>query len=114
MGYVDKEYYTDVFKGTLIPVEDIQKELDFASDIIDQLTYHRIIRDKLTAFQLDKVQKAVCIQAEHTLKMGEFPEGLSSYTMNGTGVTLDGKNKVSSSKASALLTATGLRYRGLR
>ena len=113
MSYVDVDYYKDIFKGTLIPEEEIQKELDVSSDIIDQLNYYRIDVDKLTAFQLDKVQKAVCTQAEYNKTMGEYPEGISGYSMNGTSVTLK-NNRGLSSTAIALLQPTGLRYRGLK
>lgn len=40
--YADKEYYTEVYGGTLIGEEELKRQLDTAGRQIDTLTYCRI------------------------------------------------------------------------
>ncbi|MEY8001200.1 hypothetical protein AB8U03_13545 [Clostridium sp. Mt-5] len=75
MGYVDSNYYKNTFKGTIVPDSELDTQLGLASDNIDSLTYNSIIAagfDSLTSFQQDKVQKAVCLQAEFLYQYGDF------------------------------------------
>ena len=67
--YATNEYYSDTFKGNKLPigVEERNKYLQEASEKIDSITFNRIVAkgfDNLTKFQQEKVQKAVCYQAE--------------------------------------------------
>ena len=65
--YVDIEYYKDVFKGNLIPDEEVEKQLRQASRHIDSLTYNRIVGrgfSNLSMFQQDVIKEVVCMQAE--------------------------------------------------
>ena len=65
--YVTYEYYCDVYKGTVIPMSELDKALRQASRHIDSLTYNRIVGrgfSNLTAFQQETIQEVVCQQAD--------------------------------------------------
>ena len=71
--YVDKEYYSNTFTGKKIPEEELDKYLTLASEKIDDITFNRIEGigfDKLTTFQKECIQKAVCYQAEYYFEHG--------------------------------------------
>jgi hypothetical protein len=73
MAYVDENYYKNTYKGTVIPDEDLNTQLELASDNIDSLTFNSITDfSKLTPFQRDKISKAVCIQAEFLHQYGDY------------------------------------------
>lgn len=75
MAYVDSNYYENTFKGNVIPVDELDMQLELASDNIDSLTFNNIVAtgfNNLTAFQQDKVQKAVCLQAEFLYQYGDY------------------------------------------
>ena len=116
MIYVDKEYYKNVFKGTLIDDDRIEKELSNAQDDIDTLTFNRIVAKgftNLTSFQQDRVKKAVCEQADYmtthhdylNLPVNSFSAG--SVSMSLKILEVDGIN--TSNKVLHLLDQTGLR-----
>ncbi len=64
---------------------------ELASDAIDALCYGRIRQvgfDNLTAFQQEKVKKAVCYHAAFLLAYGEMLESpFSSYGINGVSMS---------------------------
>ena len=65
--YTTCEYYCDAYKGTVIPMNELDKALKQASRHIDSLTYNRIVGrgfSNLTAFQQDVIQDVVCQQAD--------------------------------------------------
>lgn len=71
--YVDKEYYSNNFKGTTIPNDEVDEYLTLASEKIDDVTFNRIVGigfDKLTTYQQECVQKAICYQAEYYFEHG--------------------------------------------
>lgn len=75
MSYVDTNYYKTTFKGTIIPDEQLDNQLELASDSIDSLTHNSIVAvgfNSLTLFQKDKVQKAICLQAEFLYQYGDY------------------------------------------
>ena len=119
MGYVDKIYYTDTYKGTLIPVDEIESYLEKASDEVDQLTYFRVSSrgfENLTIFQQAYIQKAVCAQAEHLYDYEDLiaAASLGGYSVGDVSVSLDKAKGVKySSNTLNYLLATGLTYRGL-
>lgn len=86
-SYVNAEYYRDVYQGTLIPAELLEKALKQASRHIDSLTYNRIVGrgfSDLTKFQQDILQEVVCLQAEFEYENAdEIDTILSSYSING-------------------------------
>ena len=93
--YVDKEYYSNIFKGKTIPDEDIEKYLELAQEKIDSITYNRIVAigfDNLTEFQREKISKAICYQAEYIFKNGyndEDNRDISSYSVLDISVSVD-------------------------
>ena len=85
--YATPEYYKDIYKGDIVPDEDLEKVLRQASRHIDSLTYNRIVGrgfSCLTEFQQEVIQEVVCQQAdfEHE-NADEINTILSSYSING-------------------------------
>ena len=65
--YADKEYYENVYGGTLIDEEQIEKQLTTAGRQIDTLTYCRIRStgfENLTEFQKDQIRYVNCLLAD--------------------------------------------------
>ena len=93
--YVNKEYYSNTFKGKTIPDEDIERYLELAQEKIDSITYNRIVAicfDNLTEFQKEKISKAICYQAEYIFKNGyndEDNRDISSYSVLDISVSVD-------------------------
>lgn len=89
-SYADKTYYYEVFKGSLIPAEEVEKRLRAASRHIDSLTYNRIVGwgiSGLTEFQQDIIKEVVCQQAEFEYENADLIETvLSGYSLNGASV----------------------------
>ena len=96
--YVDKEYYSNTFKGKNIPDEDIEKYLELAQEKIDSITYNRIVAigfDNLTEFQREKISKAICYQADYICTNGyndEDNRDISSYSVLDISVSVDNSN----------------------
>jgi len=85
--YADLVYYAEVYKGSIVPDEDLEKMLKQASRHIDSLTYNRIVGrgfSCLTPFQQDIVREAVCQQADFEFENAdEINTILSGYSING-------------------------------
>ena len=96
--YINKEYYSNTFKGKTIPNEDIEKYLELAQEKIDSITYNRIVAigfNNLTEFQKEKISKAICYQAEYIFKNGYNDENnrdISSYSVLDISVSVDNSN----------------------
>lgn len=130
--YATNEYYSDTFKGNKLPigVEERNKYLQEASEKIDSITFNRIVAkgfDNLTKFQQEKVQKAVCYQAEYIYKNGyndeDKEEEITSYSVLDISVNVKDKSdsektqaekECMSEKAYDLINKTGLMTRGFR
>ena len=82
-----------MFPKTQMPSDEIELYLKTASVDIDSLTFNRIVAcgfDSLTQFQKEKVQNAVCRQAELRFQNKElFESVIQSYSINGVSVTFD-------------------------
>ncbi|WHX50551.1 hypothetical protein QNH46_07865 [Paenibacillus woosongensis] len=121
MAYATPEDY-DRYGDGVIPVEQLEKALDRASDQIDRLTYNRIVAcgfDNLTPFQQLNVTKATCQQADFVYKYGDYlTMPLSGYSAGSTSMTFKaatGAGGVQTSDAVLdLLLPTGLTDRRLR
>lgn len=73
MPYADAEFYNNTYKGTAIPVEELDRALVHASDQIDSMTYNRIRAvgfESLTSYQQERVKLAVCAQADFYKEYG--------------------------------------------
>lgn len=68
MNYIDKDYYTDTYKGETVSDTDFDKFNVRAQDIVDSLTGYQIPKIGFENFS-DSVQelikKAVCAQIEY-------------------------------------------------
>ena len=92
-AYVTKDNFVKMFPKTQMPSDEIELYLKTASVDIDSLTFNRIVAcgfDSLTQFQKEKVQNAVCRQAELRFQNKElFESVIQSYSINGVSVTFD-------------------------
>lgn len=85
--YVTPDYYKEIYKGSTVPEDELERALRQASRHIDSLTYNRIVGrgfSSLTEFQQEVIQEVVCQQAdfEHE-NADEINTILSSYSING-------------------------------
>lgn len=117
--YASKEDYKDVYKGTMIPDEDIEKQLRQASRHMDSLTYNRIVGrgfSNLTEFQQEIVKEVCCMQAEFEYENADMINSiLSSYSINGVSMQINASWNVYTDKGVVmkrdtyqLLSQTGL------
>lgn len=124
MSYADEEYYRDQYGGTLVPSEDLARQLDKASRQVDTLTFCRIRSigfAQLTEFQQDQIQYVTCSLAEFLYENAdELETMLTSYSINGASMSFAvGKNIkqvqgiLIRSDIYAELQKTGLCFRGL-
>lgn len=119
VAYATPEYYHDVYKGTLIPPDDLERTLQQASRHIDSLTYNRIVGrgfSNLTDFQQDVIREVICQQADFECENAdEISTVLSSYSLNGASVQFGSSWNIYADKGVAmkrdvyaLLSQTGL------
>lgn len=103
--YINKEYYLNEFKGTLIPENDVENFLELAQEKIDSITYNRIVGlgfDKLTEFQRNKISKAICHQAEYIAQNGYNNANMSNISSyNILDISINLKDKDASQKTNA-------------
>lgn len=127
--YATSEYYSDIFKGNELPIGENERNeyLQEASEKIDSITFNRIVAigfDNLTQFQQEKVQRAVCYQAEYIYKNGYNDENkeadIASYSVLDISVNVKDKSdsektraekECMSEKAYDLINKTGLTSR---
>ena len=89
----DATFYFVDYKGDKLDGKDAEKYLTEASYTVFNYTYGRTGRDNLTAFQIDRVKRAICAQAELTFEAnagGTVEAGnISSYSADGVSITFD-------------------------
>ena len=125
--YADSDYYFNEFYGSKLTTENVDKYLQEASEKIDSITFNRIVGigfDNLTDFQKEKIQMAVCYQAEYILENGfndENKADVASYSVLDISVSVDSnKAKTKAEKlymsesAYDLVNKTGLATKGFR
>lgn len=124
MSYVDYEYYTGTYGGSIITATDAPKTFQKASDTIDSLTYCRIVSrglEGISEYQRGIVQKVACALAEWQTENEDILSApYSSYSINGVSATLGasaGVRKINGvlipSHLYAELVKTGLCYPGV-
>lgn len=90
-SYADAAYYTDVFGGTTIPADDLEKYLRTASRHIDSLTYNRMIGrgiNDLKEFQQDLIREVCCEMAEFEYDNADLIQSvLQNYSINGVSMS---------------------------
>ena len=108
--YADKEYYTEVYGGTLIGEEELKRQLDTAGRQIDTLTYGRIRGigfDNLTAYQQDQIRYVNCLLADFIYEnKDELESMLSSYGINGVSMTFS--NGINVTKVQNIIIRTDI------
>mgnify|MGYP002608618817 FL=1 len=108
--YADKEYYTEVYGGTLIGEEELKRQLDTAGRQIDTLTYCRIRGigfDNLTAYQQDQIRYVNCLLADFIYEnKDELESMLSSYGINGVSMTFS--NGINVTKVQNIIIRTDI------
>ncbi len=115
MSYVTPEWYKDTYHGNSIPDDCLQDKLDKASMDVDKLTRMKIKKlggfDKLSSFEQNCVQLAVCTQADYSHNKASM-DGLSSYSIGDVSVNFDAAKEYADDCV-AYLSMTRLTYRGL-
>ena len=121
--YASKSDYFNIYRGTSIPEDSLESELERAETDIDGLTYNRIrVKgfDALTEYQQDLVRRATCEQADFRHNYGDLlASPLSSYGINGISMQFDSKSVVERGGVKApnqvlsLLRSAGLTYLGV-
>ena len=123
--YADTAYYAEVYKGSIVPAEDLEKMLKQASRHIDSLTYNRIVGrgiSNLAEFQREIIKEVCCQQAEFEYQNREiFDMILSGYSINGVSMQFGESWNVTTQKGIPMrrdvyeqLSQTGLCCRLLR
>lgn len=115
MLYANTAYYRQVYGGEHIPDGKAKEFLALASEDADIATFCRIRDigfDELTIFQQDRVQRAVCMQAENlylggdSAAVGDITDvKLGDYSSSGKN---PGVRRGFSKRAMAVLAQTGL------
>ncbi|HEO2443792.1 TPA: hypothetical protein VAP34_001993 [Streptococcus agalactiae] len=129
MPYITPEYYNNVYIGAAAPdSSELEKYINRATDIIDQVTNYKLYGQKLEKFPpliQDLIMKATAAQVEfYVMKGGDaainagsdemdsVSVGSFSYSKGGNGSEGNQAARVSPSVLS-YLAHTGLLYRGV-
>ncbi len=108
--YADADFYREVYKGTIIPEDEIERRLYKASRHIDALTYNRIVSrgiSGLTEFQADIIREVCCEQADFEYENHDLIETvLSGYSLNGASVQFENSWNVMTDKGIAMKRET--------
>nr|DAO56894.1 MAG TPA: Head Tail Connector Protein [Caudoviricetes sp.] len=95
-GYVDEQFYRDVYKGVSIPSDELGSMLIQASRHIDSLTFNRIVAkgfDNLTVFQQDIIKEVACRQADFEYENADIIDTvLQGYSINGVSMQFNGNS----------------------
>ena len=89
MAYADYEFYTTSFFGSVVPEADFPRLVERASDLIDIMTFDRLV-DGLPENERSqkRIKKAVCSLAELMYQIELAEKNATSYaTMNGSSVS---------------------------
>ena len=117
--YIDANYYTNQYGGTLLVGDEIEKYLELAQEKVDSITFNRILKigfNNLTDFQQENIAKAICVQAEYIKDNGTDDDwsSISSYNVLDISVSVDSNNASKAKKlnmsdrAYSLVHKTGL------
>ena len=115
MGYVTAEFYKSTYHGNSIPDDCLQDKLDKASMDVDIVTRMKIKQlggfNKLSSYEQNCVQLAVCSQAEYKYTKASM-DGVSSYSIGDVSVSIDATKEYDKGFMT-YLSLTRLVYRGL-
>lgn len=118
-AYATPDYYTNIYKGSVVPADELERSLKQASRHIDSLTYNRIVGrgiSNLTEFQQELIREVVCQQADFEYENAdEINTILQGYSINGVSAqfgsswnVFTGKGVAMKRDVYALLSQTGL------
>ena len=114
MAYVDYDYYTSVYKGSVVPQSSFAATAERASEILDALTYGRIASISVTE-DIKKACCAICDSAYRYESRGDpdiQSEHVGSYSVTYHETGAGGYASFSKAAARMYLAGTGLLYRG--
>lgn len=126
MAYIDTDYYKNTYKGVEVPEDDLERYINRASDVIDQITRHVLSGvefNRLAEFIQTQVKKACAAQVEfYAINGGDaeinagadysnFSVGKFQYSKGGKSKNLQA-DRISPTVWS-YLAHTGLLYKGL-
>ena len=98
MAYATYEEFRSLMPDSQMAEAEAVRMLEQASDDIDGLCFGRIRKhgfEKLTAFQQEKVRKAVCFHAAFLHDYGEeLQSPLASYGINGVSMSFSSERTV--------------------
>ena len=127
MAYADKTFYQTTYKGTAIPVADVEAALEKAAQSIDMATRYQIRElERWPDFTQNQIKMANCAEADHQHQFGDAEDMLDmagGYSIGDVSVSKggakSGKGAVAehfslSKKAMMFLLPTGLLDRRLR
>lgn len=117
--YATPAFYKGIYKGIVVPEEELERRLRIASRHIDSLTYNRIVGQgfsSLTEFQQELIREVTCQQTDFEYENeDEINTILSSYSINGVSAQFGSSWNVFTDKGVAmkrdvyaLLCQTGL------
>lgn len=90
MPYADVTFYKNIYKGNVVPDEQLPKYLERASDSIDVITYQRLGGRSLSTFQEKQVRMAVCYQVDYLFQYETILElNPTSYSIGDVSVAMD-------------------------
>lgn len=116
MSYVTADFYKKTYHGNSIPDDKLQSMLDKASMDVDIITRRKIHKlggfSKLSEFEQNQVQLAVCSQADYR-HLKTSLEGVSSYNIGDVSMSFDKATDTYDRDCISYLNATRLMYRGL-
>ena len=106
---VTNAYYTETFKGVMIPVDERDSTLQIAELQLNDLTRNRISSD-LSSTLLEKVKTAICFQADFHYQNGGDMGNVSGFSVDGLSVSYQqgASLKHISENALLLLKSAGL------
>lgn len=115
--YVTAEQFKKRFPETDLSDWEIENLLKAASLDTDTLTFNRITAcgfSNLTAFQKERVQEAVLLQADFRTQNAElFDSAIAAYSLDGVSVTFDKSRIVSVGGAVTSTAVDGLEFDAL-
>ena len=89
MAYADYEFYTTSYFGSVVPEADFPRLAERASDIVDTMTFDRLVDGLPTSERAQKrIKKAVCSLAELMYQIELAEKNATNAAMSGTSTAI--------------------------
>lgn len=89
-AYADADYYRNIYRGSTVPEQELERRLWAAGRHIDSLTYNRIADQEmsdLTEFQREIIREVCCQQADFEWENADMIGSvISAYSLNGASI----------------------------